>query len=189
MDSKCSVHLIVYTCISIAQYALFIDWFSLAVWLYLSSASKGRTVNWFTSGRSLTWLVVRYVPIESFSVYIWCTQSGVFFVTLLDFWVASMNFGWKLQGRKVQRRNWFKLKLCTIYVYISNFKHKNVYKWTLQSLTSWKLKGGTCFNWLLDHFQVNIVDPLKLTQEFSTILADQIIATNVVATCHLHKRL
>lgn len=37
--------------------------------------------------------------------------------------------------------------------------------------------------------QVNIVDPLKLTQEFSTILADQIIATNVVATCHLHKRL
>ena len=38
-------------------------------------------------------------------------------------------------------------------------------------------------------FQVNIVDPLKLTQEFSTILADQIIATNVVATCHLHRKL
>ncbi|XP_022293240.2 circularly permutated Ras protein 1-like isoform X1 [Crassostrea virginica] len=37
--------------------------------------------------------------------------------------------------------------------------------------------------------QVNIVDPLKLTQEFSTILADQIIATNVVATCHLHRKL
>ena len=38
-------------------------------------------------------------------------------------------------------------------------------------------------------FQVNIVDPLKLTQEFSTILANQIIATNVVATMILHKEL
>ncbi|CAC5385248.1 unnamed protein product [Mytilus coruscus] len=37
--------------------------------------------------------------------------------------------------------------------------------------------------------QVNIVDPLKLTQEFSTILADRIIATNVVATFLLHKQL
>ncbi|XP_067676660.1 circularly permutated Ras protein 1-like [Haliotis asinina] len=37
--------------------------------------------------------------------------------------------------------------------------------------------------------QVNIVDPLKLTQEFSTILADHIIATNVVATFILHKQL
>ncbi|XP_046583394.1 circularly permutated Ras protein 1-like [Haliotis rubra] len=37
--------------------------------------------------------------------------------------------------------------------------------------------------------QVNIVDPLKLTQEFSTILADHIIATNVVATFNLHKQL
>lgn len=95
MDSKCSVHLIVYTCISIAQYALFIDWFSLAVWLYLSSASKGRTVNWFTSGRSLTWLVVRYVPIESFSVYIWCTQSVCvslrFLIFELHLWILVEN--------------------------------------------------------------------------------------------------
>ncbi len=30
--------------------------------------------------------------------------------------------------------------------------------------------------------QVNIVDPLKLTQEFGTILSDPIIATNVKAT-------
>lgn len=37
--------------------------------------------------------------------------------------------------------------------------------------------------------QVNIVDPLKLTQQFSTILANQIIATNVEATVILHKRL
>lgn len=37
--------------------------------------------------------------------------------------------------------------------------------------------------------QVNMVDPLKLTQEFSTILADRIIATNVVATLLLHKNL
>lgn len=37
--------------------------------------------------------------------------------------------------------------------------------------------------------QVNIVDPLKLTQEFSTILANKIIATNVVATFILHKEL
>ncbi|XP_046374284.1 circularly permutated Ras protein 1-like isoform X1 [Haliotis rufescens] len=37
--------------------------------------------------------------------------------------------------------------------------------------------------------QVNIVDPLKLTQEFSTILADRTIATNVVATFNLHKQL
>lgn len=37
--------------------------------------------------------------------------------------------------------------------------------------------------------QVNIVDPLKLTQEFSTILANKIIATNVVATFILHKDL
>ncbi|KAK3593841.1 hypothetical protein CHS0354_011443 [Potamilus streckersoni] len=37
--------------------------------------------------------------------------------------------------------------------------------------------------------QVNIVDPMKLTQEFSTILANQVIATNVVATFILHKQL
>ncbi|KAK3097067.1 hypothetical protein FSP39_006081 [Pinctada imbricata] len=37
--------------------------------------------------------------------------------------------------------------------------------------------------------QVNIVDPLKLTQEFSTILADRIIATNVTATFIIHKEL
>lgn len=37
--------------------------------------------------------------------------------------------------------------------------------------------------------QVNIVDPLKLTQEFSTILANKIIATNVEATFILHKEL
>ncbi|KAJ8311068.1 hypothetical protein KUTeg_011383 [Tegillarca granosa] len=37
--------------------------------------------------------------------------------------------------------------------------------------------------------QVNIVDPLKLTQEFSTILANNIIATNVVATFIIHKQL
>ena len=39
------------------------------------------------------------------------------------------------------------------------------------------------------YLQVNIVDPLKLTQEFSTILANKIIATNVVATFILHKEL
>ena len=38
-------------------------------------------------------------------------------------------------------------------------------------------------------FQVNIVDPLKLTQEFGSILADPIIATNVAATLQLHKGL
>ncbi|XP_060063644.1 circularly permutated Ras protein 1-like [Ylistrum balloti] len=37
--------------------------------------------------------------------------------------------------------------------------------------------------------QINIVDPLKLTQEFSTILEGRIIATNVVATFILHKQL
>ncbi|XP_013416673.1 uncharacterized protein LOC106178153 [Lingula anatina] len=37
--------------------------------------------------------------------------------------------------------------------------------------------------------QVNIVDPLKLTQEFGSILADPIIATNVTATFILHKGL
>ncbi|KAL3882463.1 hypothetical protein ACJMK2_028800 [Sinanodonta woodiana] len=37
--------------------------------------------------------------------------------------------------------------------------------------------------------QVNIVDPMKLTQEFSTILANQVIATNVVATFILHRQL
>ncbi|XP_021354035.1 circularly permutated Ras protein 1-like [Mizuhopecten yessoensis] len=37
--------------------------------------------------------------------------------------------------------------------------------------------------------QINIVDPLKLTQEFSTILEGRIIATNVVATLILHKQL
>jgi hypothetical protein len=37
--------------------------------------------------------------------------------------------------------------------------------------------------------QVNIVDPLKLTQEFGTILADPIIATNVTARLLLHKGL
>ena len=39
------------------------------------------------------------------------------------------------------------------------------------------------------YFQVNFVDPQKLTQEFSTILADRVIATNVVATFLLHKQL
>lgn len=34
--------------------------------------------------------------------------------------------------------------------------------------------------------QVNIVDPLKLTEEFSNVLADRIIATNVTATFILH---
>ncbi len=34
--------------------------------------------------------------------------------------------------------------------------------------------------------QVNIVDPLKLTQEFGTILSDPIIATNVKATFLTH---
>lgn len=132
MDSKCSVHWIVYTCISIAQYALFIDWFSLAVWLYLSSASKGRTVNWFTSGRSLTWLVVRYVPIESFSVYIWCTQSGVFFVTLLDFWVENckvekckeeINLSWNC----VQYTYIFQISNIKLYIneLCSRWRHEN----------------------------------------------------------------
>ncbi|XP_050393122.1 circularly permutated Ras protein 1 isoform X2 [Patella vulgata] len=37
--------------------------------------------------------------------------------------------------------------------------------------------------------QVNHVDPLKLTEEFSNILADRIIATNVTATFILHKNL
>ncbi len=37
--------------------------------------------------------------------------------------------------------------------------------------------------------QVNIVDPLKLTQQFGSILADPIIATNVTATLVLHKGL
>ncbi|CAH1778659.1 unnamed protein product [Owenia fusiformis] len=37
--------------------------------------------------------------------------------------------------------------------------------------------------------QVNIVDPLKLTEEFGNILADQIIATNVTATLLLHRGL
>ncbi|XP_076077748.1 uncharacterized protein LOC143048138 isoform X3 [Mytilus galloprovincialis] len=37
--------------------------------------------------------------------------------------------------------------------------------------------------------QVNIVDPQKLTDEFSSILAGNIIATNVVATFLLHKKL
>ncbi|XP_041351713.1 uncharacterized protein LOC121370501 [Gigantopelta aegis] len=37
--------------------------------------------------------------------------------------------------------------------------------------------------------QVNIVDPMKLTEEFSNILAGQIVATNVVATFILHKQL
>ncbi len=38
--------------------------------------------------------------------------------------------------------------------------------------------------------QVNIVDPLKLTQEFGTILSDPIIATNVkvgTASCELSR--
>ena len=44
--------------------------------------------------------------------------------------------------------------------------------------------------WLtMDFFQVNIVDPLKLTQEFGSILADPIIATNVSAKFHVHARL
>ncbi|XP_059169853.1 circularly permutated Ras protein 1-like [Physella acuta] len=37
--------------------------------------------------------------------------------------------------------------------------------------------------------QVNIVDPLKLTEEFGNILADPIIATKVKALCILHKEL
>lgn len=37
--------------------------------------------------------------------------------------------------------------------------------------------------------QVNIVDPLKLTEEFSNVLADRIIATSVVATFIVHKDL
>ncbi|XP_071136919.1 circularly permutated Ras protein 1-like [Mytilus edulis] len=37
--------------------------------------------------------------------------------------------------------------------------------------------------------QVNIVDPQKLTDEFSSILAGNIIATNVVATFLLHQKL
>ncbi|KAK6171248.1 hypothetical protein SNE40_019476 [Patella caerulea] len=37
--------------------------------------------------------------------------------------------------------------------------------------------------------QVNHVDPMKLTEEFSNILADRIIATNVTATFILHKNL
>ena len=37
--------------------------------------------------------------------------------------------------------------------------------------------------------QVNVVDPLKLTQQFGSILADPIIATNVSATLQVHKRL
>ncbi|CAC5385247.1 unnamed protein product [Mytilus coruscus] len=37
--------------------------------------------------------------------------------------------------------------------------------------------------------QVNIVDPQKLTDEFSSILAGNIIATNVVATFLLHKKM
>ena len=36
---------------------------------------------------------------------------------------------------------------------------------------------------------VNIVNPLKLKEEFSTILNEQIIATNVVASLRLHKAL
>lgn len=55
----------------------------------------------------------------------------------------------------------------------------------VMKMERWQL----CQLTVVSDFQVNIVDPLKLTQEFSTILADQIIATNVVATCHLHKRL
>ena len=38
-------------------------------------------------------------------------------------------------------------------------------------------------------FQVNIVDPLKLTEEFGSILANPVIATNVTATLLLHKHL
>ncbi|KAH3747910.1 hypothetical protein DPMN_182345 [Dreissena polymorpha] len=37
--------------------------------------------------------------------------------------------------------------------------------------------------------QVNIVDPLRLTEEFTNILANRIIATNVTATIILHKHL
>lgn len=39
------------------------------------------------------------------------------------------------------------------------------------------------------HVQVNIVDPLKLTEEFGNILANPIIATRVVATFIIHKGL
>ena len=34
--------------------------------------------------------------------------------------------------------------------------------------------------------QVNIVDPLTLTSEFGTVLAERVIATNVVTTVLLH---
>lgn len=37
--------------------------------------------------------------------------------------------------------------------------------------------------------QVNIVDPLKLTEEFSNILANPVIASRVVATFIVHKGL
>lgn len=37
--------------------------------------------------------------------------------------------------------------------------------------------------------QVNIVDPLKLTEEFANILSDPVIATNVQATLLVHSRL
>jgi hypothetical protein len=36
---------------------------------------------------------------------------------------------------------------------------------------------------------VNIVDPLKLTEEFGNIIANPVIATNVKATLVLHKEL
>jgi len=37
--------------------------------------------------------------------------------------------------------------------------------------------------------QVNIVDPLKLTEEFGNILANPVIASRVVATFIVHKGL
>lgn len=38
-------------------------------------------------------------------------------------------------------------------------------------------------------FQVDIVDPLKLTEEFGNILANPVIATRVTATFIVHKGL
>ena len=38
-------------------------------------------------------------------------------------------------------------------------------------------------------FQVNIVDPMKLTEEFGNILIDRTVATNVTATFLLHQGL
>ena len=39
------------------------------------------------------------------------------------------------------------------------------------------------------YVQVNVVDPLKLTKEFGNILADPVIASQVVATFFVHRGL